>query len=148
MKQNFVLLISNVNLFNSIKEDDKLIINDNKLMIDEPYLLRPIVRYFYSNNREKSHKFIIKLIDDLSVELAKFYIYNINKSKFSPDEINIKDFNEYDDYFIRYKKMKESINILSETYKKDKSFSKKLKLTCDLIDKLNPHYRGSSLISS
>ena len=44
--------------------------------------------------------------------------------------------------------MKESINILSETYKKDKSFSKKLKLTCDLIDKLNPHYRGSSLISS
>ena len=148
MKQSIVSLISNVNLFNSIKEGDKLIINDNKLIIDEPYFFRPIVRYFYSNNREKSHKFIIKLIDDLSVELAKFYIYSINKSKFSSDEINIKDFEEFDDYFLRYKKMKESINILSETYKKDKAYSRKLKLTCDLIDELNPHYRSSNLISS
>lgn len=149
MGDKFKLLIKNVNLFNSIKEGDKLIINsDNELVIDEPYFFRPIVRYFYSNNREKSHKFIAKLIDDLSVELAKFYIYSINKSKFSSDEINIKDFKEYDDYFIRYKKMKESINILSETYKKDKSYSRKLKLTCDLIDKLNPPYRSSNLISS
>ena len=143
MGDKFKLLIKNVNLFNSIKEGDKLIINsDNELVIDEPYFFRPIVRYFYSNNREKSHKFIAKLIDDLSIELAKFYIYSINQSKFSSDEINIKDFNEYDDYFIRYKKMKYSINIISETYKKDKSYSRKLKLTCDLIDKLNPPYRN------
>lgn len=107
MKQSIVSLISNVNLFNSIKEGDKLIINDNKLIIDEPYFFRPIVRYFYSNNREKSHKFIIKLINDLSVELSNFYINSINKSKFFSEE--------FDDYFLRYKKMKESIESLRDS---------------------------------
>lgn len=146
MPIDFKLLIKNVKTLNLIQVKDKLNISkENVLSIDKKCFYRSFTRYINSQNREKSNLFIINLINDLSTELSKFYLYNTNKSKYKKEELNINNFNEYDEYYKLYKKIQDSILLLRETYKDDKLFVKKLNHTYNRVDALNPYYRSDTL---
>ena len=123
---DFDTLVDNICVFNSIIIRDKLSIYGNKLYIDEFTMFRPIFRFFNNQNKEKTNSFLIKLIQDMYNELSKFYLLINNKSSYNWNELNIKNLAEYRYYLSEFLNMKNSIEILSDTYKYDISFSKKI----------------------
>ena len=154
MPINFSLLIKNVDTLNSIEINDKLNLiciensEEKILTIEKPYFFRSIVRSFRYKNKEKLNLFIINLIQNLSIELSKFYLFSINKSKYSFDNINIKNFLEYDEYFEKFNKIKDSLLILQDTYKDDKEYLRKLKLNYNLVESNNPNYNSFSILEN
>lgn len=142
---DFNNLICNIDVLNSIKSNEKLCLNDNILSIDKPSCVRPIYRFYNHQNREKIYLFLIKLIDDISLELTKFKYYNCNMSYFKLEDLNIQ---KPIDYHIMVKKMddmKQSIGKLKVTYKSDILFVRKLDFLINRIINLNPDYRRLSI---
>ena len=142
---DFNNLIYNIDVLNSIKSNEKLCLNDNILSIDKPSCTRSIYRFCNHQNREKIYLFLIKLIDDISLELTKFKYYNCNMSYFKLEDLNIQ---KPIDYHIMFKKMDDmmnSIDKLKVTYKSDILFVRKLDLLINRIIKLNPDYRKLSV---
>lgn len=137
----FQLLTYNLLILNSVIPGDKLSIINNRLYIDEVSLFRPFYRYFYSQNREKTHVFIINLINNMANELSKFYLLTTNKSKLNINNLNIKNLADYNYYLLEFKNIKNSLKNLSKSYENDKLFSRKLLLNCNLIDELDPEHR-------
>ena len=138
---NFNNLIYNIDILNSIRSNEKLCLIDYILKIDKPRCTRPIYRFWNRQNREKIYLFLIKLIDDISLELTKFKYYKCNISQFKLEDLNIKT---QKDYHVIFKKMEDirlAIDKLKLTYKSNKIYVRKLDLLNDRITKLNPEYR-------
>lgn len=142
---DFEKLIDNIIVFNSIVYNDKLCIFDGRLTIQESSIYRPLYRYYYSQTREKTHLFLINMIKNMSDELCKFTFLLNNKSKYKIKNLNIKNLQEYNYYLSEYLKLKNSVEILAETYKLDKTFKKKMMLNINLIDDYNPKNRWINL---
>tara|TARA_Y100000813_G_C24119644_1_gene331983 strand:+ start:504 stop:947 length:444 start_codon:yes stop_codon:yes gene_type:complete len=138
----FDLLKKNIQTLNSIDINDKLCIFNEELFINKYSIFRPIYRFFTFQNKEKTHLFIIKLINNLSDELSKFYNIENNRSSLSYDEINIKTDFEYNKLYNEFLKMKESIVYLKLTYKLDRVFVRKLNLSINLIEEKKPNHRA------
>lgn len=138
-------LIYNIDVVNGIRSDEKLCLKDYILTIDKPRCTRPIYRFLNRQNREKIYLFLIKLIDDVSLELTKFKYYKCDISYFKLEDLNIQS---PKDYHIMFKKMDDmvcSINKLKVTYNSDILFVRKLDLLINSIIKLNPDYRKLSI---
>ena len=146
MSDDFNLLINNIRTLNLLKEGDKIIIKDDNIYIEKPSYYRPLSRYFNNQTREKTNLFLIKIINKLSLELTKYYFYSINQSKYEKNILNVKNQQEYDEFLKLYLSIKESIKTLSNTYKKDKEFSRKLILNINLVDSNHPNYRKLNLL--
>ena len=101
---NFNNLIYNIDILNSIRSNEKLCLIDYILKIDKPRCTRPIYRFWNRQNREKIYLFLIKLIDDISLELTKFKYYKCNISQFKLEDLNIKT---QKDYHVIFKKMED-----------------------------------------
>lgn len=138
----FDLLKKNIQTLNSIETYDKLCIFNEELFINKYSIFRPIYRFFTFQNKEKTHLFIIKLINNLSDELSKFYNKENNRSSLTYDEINIKTDFEYNKLYNEFLKMKESIVYLKLTYKLDRVFVRKLNLSINLIEEKKPNHRA------
>ncbi len=138
---NYDRLIKNIDVLNNIKINEKLLLFEYTLSINNPSCYRPIYRYLNKQNRDKIYIFIIKLLDDISLELCKFNMYNMKQSKFKLEELNIKS---KEDYFIIYKKMDDmkcTLGILNITYSNDKEYVRKIDMLKNRIFELNPEYR-------
>jgi len=138
----FDLLKKNVHTLNSIEKYDKLCIFNEKLFINKYSIFRPIYRFFTCQNKEKTHLFIIKLINNLSDELSKYYNLENNRSSLSYDEINIKTDFVYNELYNEFLKIKESIVTLKLTYQKNREFVKKIDQSIILIEEKKPNYRS------
>ena len=57
-------LLLELKIISNIKEYDKICVRDN-IMIDTPYLLQSVARTYNGDSREKSIKYIQKIIDDI-----------------------------------------------------------------------------------
>jgi len=142
---NFNNLICNIDVINGIRSNEKLCLKDYILTIDKPRCTRPIYRFLNRQNREKIYLFLIKLIDDVSLELTKFKYYKCDMSYFKLEDLNIQ---LPKDYHIMLKKMDDmngSIDKLKVTYNSDILFVRKLDLLINSIIKLNPDYRKLSI---
>ncbi len=137
----FDLLKKNIQTLNSVEIYDKLCIFNEDLFINKYSIFRPIYRFFTFQNKEKIHLFIIKLINNLSDELSKFYNKENNRSSLTYDEINIKTDFEYNKLYNEFLKMKESIVYLKLTYKLDSVYVRKLNLLINLIEEKKPNHR-------
>ena len=135
-------LKKNIYTLNSIEIYDKLCIFNEELYINKYSMFRSIYRFFRCQNKEKTYLFIIKLINNLSDELTKFYNIDNNRSSLSYDEMNIKTDFEYNELFNEFLRIKESITTLKYTYKKDIVFYRKLNLLINLIEEKKPNYRS------
>jgi len=138
---DYDLLIKNIDVLNNIKVTEKLLLFKHTLSIDNARCSRPVYRCFNRQNRNKIYIYIIKLLDDISLELCKFNMYNIKQSNFKLEELNIKS---REDYFRMYKKMddmKHVFDVLKITYNRDREYVRKLDLLKNKIFELNPEYR-------
>lgn len=143
----FHVLVKNILVLNSVKVGDKLIINSsNNLLIDPPFILRSFFRSCSPQSREKTHLFIIDLILKISKELTKYLYFHHNQSNYSIDQLYIKNWEDFDFYLSEMKNISKSIDILSETYKRDKTFIRKFKLNKNLIDEMNPNYQSIGIL--
>ena len=61
----FEHLLSNLRVISSIKENDKLFIDNNNIIIDNHYWLQSLIRWWYSANRQDSLNYINKVIPDV-----------------------------------------------------------------------------------
>ena len=134
-------LINNIDRFNTIKVNDKLKIIDGMLYIEKESCFRPINRTLSGMNREKIYLFIHFLINDVIIELERFRIFKTKVSYFRIEELNIRTTDEYFRVSEKLEKMIESINKLKVTYKKDKTYVRKLDILKFNLIEINPDYK-------
>lgn len=140
-------LIFNIDILNKIKLNDKIIIKDNKIIIDKKCLLRPIKRFISKNNREKTYLFLYKNIFlELITEFNKYIFFINNMSNFSKNEIYIKNSAIYFDLYFKLNKFKNSLYLLKNTYKKDIYFIRKLTIFIKIINKILPNILSFTII--
>ena len=138
---DYNLLISNIDIVNGINVNEKLCLFNNNLYIDKPTCYRPFYRYCNNQNREKIYAFLIKLVDDISVELTKYKYYNCNVAYFKLEDLNIQSMKDYAIIFKKMDDMRHAFDKLKVTYKSNKEFVKKLDLLKNKVIELNPDYR-------
>ena len=138
---NFNNLICNIDVVNGIRSNEKLCLKDYILTIDKPRCTRPIYRLLNRQNREKIYLFLIKLIDDVSLELTKFKYYKCDMSYFKLEDLNIQSPKDYSIIFKKMDEMRNAIDKLKLTYKSSKEYVKKLELLKNKVTELNPDYR-------
>ena len=117
-------IIFNLNVINSIKINDKMIINDQQLSIDKPNKYRSIYRFINNQNRMSLYIFILKLVEDSMIEINRFNLYKEGNLKVN--DIKIKNYQQYAQIYWKIIDLKNTLNILKETYKSDIEYTKKL----------------------
>lgn len=89
-------LISNLENISSLKESDKLSIDNELLVIDEVSFFQSIYRKFNNDSRTRTIEHIEKIIKELFE-----YIDNLNSDKNIFKEKTISDYNKLNQYLIR-----------------------------------------------
>ena len=64
MLENYFKFKLKFDNLNKLKESDKIYIMDDNVMIDEYYVSRPIVRYFYGHNRYVIYDYLKEQLND------------------------------------------------------------------------------------
>ena len=135
----FENIILNLNVINSIKCNEKLIIKDNIVSIDKPTYFRFIKRTINNYNREQTNLFILKLIEYCILEMNRYILFQNNKSNFTIDDLEIKNDTQYSQLFWKFIDLKHAVQKLKNTYKSDSEFVKKLDL---IIQKISFDYEN------
>ena len=89
-------LITNLDNISSLKESDKLSIDNELLVIDEVSFFQSIYRKFNNDSRTRTIEHIEKIIKELFE-----YIDNLNSDKNIFKEKTISDYNKLNQYLIR-----------------------------------------------
>ena len=136
---NFDEIVKNLNTLNKIQINDKVIIKDNLLYIDKYSLCRPLLRTLNRQNREKFYLFLIKLIDELVINLDYYIEYkNIKDNKWKLP--NIKNFQTFLDIQNKLLNLVNAIDNLKKTYNTDIEYCRKINLLKERINRTNPEY--------
>lgn len=139
-KEEFILLLRNLDVINNIKINDKIIINDNIISIDKYSIFRPITRRCSKQNREQIHLYLIKMIEDLIRHLEYFVEYKSLKNQKDKKIPKITTIDKYFEIQYKYLNLKNIVDILIETYKSDKEYCRKLFLLKERINRTDPNY--------
>jgi hypothetical protein len=84
-KINLNDLILDLKIISKIKPNNKLIIENNKIYIDDSYYFASILRYFYNQNRNSSIEYIEKLNENLEIEINDIIINKKNENNILKD---------------------------------------------------------------
>mgnify|MGYP005647771529 FL=1 len=87
--RNYHISINNIDLLNTIKVNDKLLLFNNVLSIDNNKCCGQLYRWYYRQNRERIYIFILGLINDIELEILIFNMYDRKMSKYKLHNINI-----------------------------------------------------------
>jgi len=67
-------LILDLKIISKIKPNNKLLITNNKLLIDDSYMLNGLIRYYKNQNRENTIEYIQNLNKNLEDEINKIIL--------------------------------------------------------------------------
>lgn len=131
MNLNDILL--NLKIISDIKEYDKIsITDDNKIIIDSPYIGQCVIRRYNGDNREKSIEFIEMLIDNIFKIMDNLIEdqQNVVKNKGDYTSIHIESnlLSQFHDILIQLQNTIDGLQNLKITYVKDVSIKSKLDL--------------------
>jgi len=84
-KINLNDLILDLKIISKIKPNNKLIIENNKIYIDDSYYFTSILRYFNNQNRNSSIEYIEKLNENLEIEINDIIINKKNENNILKD---------------------------------------------------------------
>ena len=126
--RNYHILINNIDLLNTIKVNDKLLLFNNVLSIDNNKCCGQLYRWYYRQNRERIYIFILGLINDIELEILIFNMYDRKMSKYKLHNINIQSNETCFVIFNKLVILQLSLDKLKKTYKRDKLYVRKLVL--------------------
>ena len=125
--------ILNLKIISKIRENDKLLTNNNLLAIDSPHLFQSINRWY---NKESRNITIDKLNDilDGTFAITKILLDQEKKSKISKDSLEEDNSQIFQTFILEMKNSLVGLENLKKTYSEDILISSQLDL---LINKLN-----------
>lgn len=122
-------LFINLKVFSKIKKNEKLIINDNILNVDDRFF-QPLRRWFSNDDRVRVVEHIQKIYNDC----FKYYNY-ANNNYILPSDISIEDNKQFKNRLIfEIKNSLKGLDNIKYTYRDDTVMSSKIDL---LLDKSN-----------
>lgn len=125
--------ILNLKIISKIKENDKLLTNNNLLSIDSPHLFQSVNRWY---NNESRNITIDKLNDilDGTFAITKILLDQEKKSNISKDSLEEDNSQIFQTFILEMKNSLVGLENLKKTYSEDILISSQLDL---LINKLN-----------
>lgn len=133
---NFNNLIKNLDLLNKLKVNNKIIIKDDKIIIDKNNFTSPILRLLKNQNRYKTVQFLYNKIFIILIDELNNFIKFFNKDYYNSLQLNIFSKENYFFYLNKLNNLKKSLYNLKLTYNNDILFNDKINNFITKIDKI------------
>jgi hypothetical protein len=133
---NFNNLIKNLDLLNKLEVNDKIIIKDDKIIIDKNNFTSPIFRSLKKQNRYKTLQFLYDKIFIILIEELNNFIKFFNKDYYNSLQLNIFSKENFFFYLNKLNNLKKSLYNLKLTYNNDILLNDKINNFITKIDKI------------
>ena len=133
---NFNNLIKNLDLLNKLKVNNKIIIKDDKIIIDKNNVTSTILRLLKNQNRYKTVQFLYNKIFIILIDELNNFIKFFNKDYYNSLQLNIFSKENYFFYLNKLNNLKKSLYNLKLTYNNDILFNNKINNFITKIDKI------------
>ena len=135
-KMNFNNLIKNLDLLNKLEVNDKIIIKNDKIIIDKNNFLSHIIRSYKNQNRYKTIEFLYDKIFIILIDELNNFIKFFNKDYYNSLQLNIFSKENFFFYLNKLNNLKKSLYNLKLTYNNDIIISNKIINFITKIDKI------------
>ena len=133
---NFNNLIKNLDLLNKLKLNNKIIIKDDKKIINKNNFTSPIFRSLKKQNRYKTLQFLYDKIFIILIEELNNFIKFFNKDYYNSLQLNIFSKENFFFYLNKLNNLKKSLYNLKLTYNNDILLNDKINNFITKIDKI------------